>query len=76
MSEYTKWFREQGIKDVSEVGGKNALLGEMYPNLTKEEVRVPNGFAVTATAYKKILDYNATWKKLHTQRMTSILILY
>jgi len=67
MSQYIKWFDEIGIDDVSEVGGKNASLGEMYQNLTKEGVRVPNGFAVTASAYKYILDFNNAWKKLHKE---------
>ncbi len=64
---YIKWFKEIGIEDVAEVGGKNASLGEMYRNLTAEGVRVPNGFAVTASAYKAILDYNHAWEKLHAQ---------
>ncbi len=65
MSQFVKWFEEIGIEDVSEVGGKNASLGEMYQNLTKEGVRVPNGFAVTATAYKHLLDANNAWDRLH-----------
>ncbi len=67
MSQNIKWFSEIGIEDVAEVGGKNASLGEMYRNLTSEGVRVPNGFAVTASAYKYILDYNHLWEKLHAQ---------
>ncbi len=67
MSKYVKWFNEIGIEDVAEVGGKNASLGEMYQNLTSEGVRVPNGFAVTASAYKYILDYNDIWKVLHKE---------
>ncbi len=46
------WFNELGIKDVPYVGGKNASLGEMYRNLKKKGVPVPNGFAVTAEAYR------------------------
>ncbi len=64
---YIKWFKEIGINDVPEVGGKNASLGEMYQNLIQEGVRVPNGFAVTATAYKYLLDYNEVWDALHEQ---------
>ena len=66
-SPYVKWFKDLGIGDVAEVGGKNASLGEMYRNLTSEGVLVPNGFAVTASAYKYILDYNHAWEKLHEQ---------
>ena len=45
------WFNQIGMRDVAVVGGKNASLGEMYRNLTKRGVRVPNGFATTTTAY-------------------------
>lgn len=49
------WFDELSIEDVPLVGGKNASLGEMYANLTLKGVRVPNGFAVTAHAYRMLL---------------------
>ncbi len=62
---YTRWFNELNIDDVPLVGGKNASLGEMYQNLTAEGVRVPNGFAVTATAYQYVLDHNRAWSPLH-----------
>ncbi|WP_300363277.1 phosphoenolpyruvate synthase [Hydrogenimonas sp.] len=65
MGRYVKWFREIGIEDVAEVGGKNASLGEMYSNLTEEGVRVPNGFAVTADAYRYVLEAGGAWEKLH-----------
>ncbi|MBI4140914.1 phosphoenolpyruvate synthase, partial [Candidatus Woesearchaeota archaeon] len=50
------WFDELSIDDVPLVGGKNASLGEMYRELSKQGVSVPNGFAVTATAYRYLLD--------------------
>ncbi len=50
------WFNELGIEDVPLVGGKNASLGEMYRNLTKKGVNIPNGFAVTATAYNYLIE--------------------
>jgi len=50
------WFNELGIEDVPLVGGKNASLGEMYRNLTGKKVKVPNGFAVTATAYRYLIN--------------------
>ena len=50
------WFDQLGIDDVPLVGGKNASLGEMYRNLTSKGVRVPNGFAVTAYAYRYLLE--------------------
>lgn len=50
------WFDEITIKDVPLVGGKTASLGEMYRELAKKGVRVPNGFAITAYAYQYILE--------------------
>lgn len=52
VPEWIKWFSKLSIEDVPTVGGKNASLGEMYRELNKQEVRVPNGFAVTADAYR------------------------
>ena len=49
---FIKWFSEVGIEDVPVVGGKNAALGEMYRNLVPLGVNVPNGFALTADAYR------------------------
>src|SRR4030065_1278712 len=53
---YILWFDEVGINDLPIVGGKNASLGEMRRELTKEGVSVPNGFAVTVNAYHALLD--------------------
>ena len=50
------WFKDLAIKDVPLVGGKNASLGEMYRNLTKKGINVPDGFAVTAYAYRYLLE--------------------
>jgi pyruvate,water dikinase len=55
---YILWFWETGISDVPLVGGKNASLGEMYRNLRKKGVRIPDGFAVTAGAYRYFLRQN------------------
>ena len=55
---YVLWFRETGIKDVPVVGGKNASLGEMCRNLRKAGIKVPNGFSVTAEAYRYFLRQN------------------
>ncbi len=46
-----RWFKEISIKNVPQVGGKNASLGEMYQRLTRRGVKIPNGFATTAEAY-------------------------
>ena len=49
---WVRWFADIGIEDVPLVGGKNASLGEMYRALVAKGVRVPNGFAITAQAYR------------------------
>ncbi len=61
---FIKFFNELGIKDVPIVGGKNASLGEMYRNLASENVRVPNGFATTASAYDYFMDKTGTKEKI------------
>jgi len=48
-------FETLGMKDVPEVGGKNASLGEMVGALAPAGVRVPAGFATTAAAYRRFL---------------------
>ncbi len=50
------WFDQLSNEDVPYVGGKNASLGEMYTNLTPRGIRIPNGFAVTAYAYRYFLE--------------------
>ncbi|MDH5296528.1 MAG: phosphoenolpyruvate synthase, partial [Nitrospirota bacterium] len=49
------WFEEIGLGDITRVGGKNASLGEMYRELTPHGVKIPNGFAITAEAYRYVL---------------------
>jgi pyruvate,water dikinase len=61
---YVRFFNEVGIDDVPTVGGKNASLGEMYRALTPRGVRVPNGFAVTAAAYRYVLEKAAVMPRL------------
>lgn len=52
---FVRWFEEISIQDIPIVGGKNASLGEMYRELAAAGVRVPNGFALTADAYRAFL---------------------
>jgi pyruvate,water dikinase len=55
---YVKRFAELGLDAVPEVGGKNASLGEMVRELRDRGVKVPNGFATTAEAYRRFLAEN------------------
>ncbi len=50
-NKYILFFREINKTDIGLVGGKNASLGEMYSNLGKRGILVPDGFAITAKAY-------------------------
>ena len=60
-------FSKIGINNITEAGGKNAALGEMFNQLTSLGVQVPDGFAVTAEAYKHFLSYNQLDEKLELQ---------
>ena len=49
------------------MGEKNASLGEMISVLKKEKVRVPDGFATTAAAYRKFLQENQIEEEIRAQ---------
>jgi pyruvate,water dikinase len=58
-------FKDIRLDDVPLVGGKNASLGELYSVLSAQGVRVPNGFALTAQAYRDALTAADAWSPLH-----------
>ncbi|MEK7580220.1 MAG: phosphoenolpyruvate synthase [Patescibacteria group bacterium] len=62
--EFILWFKELSIKNVPDVGGKNASLGEMYRFLTPKGVKIPNGFATTSYAYWYFLEKTDIKKKI------------
>ena len=62
---YIRRFGDFGIADVPTVGGKTAGLGEMYRSLSGEGVRVPDGFAITADAYRHTLEAAGALGSLH-----------
>src|SRR5262245_34212518 len=43
------------MKDIQQIGGKNASLGEMIGQLGSMGIRVPGGFATTAFAFHEFL---------------------
>jgi pyruvate,water dikinase len=55
-----------GLEAISDVGGKNASLGEMIRELSAEGVRVPGGFATTAAAYRHFISNGNLQQQLHT----------
>lgn len=65
-SEDVRWFADIGLGDVAIVGGKTASLGELYNKLTPKGVRIPNGFALTAQAYRGALHRAGVWDRLTT----------
>ena len=62
---YVLWFSDIRVDDVPLVGGKNASLGELYSTLSQQGVRVPNGFALTADAYRDALTAAKASERLH-----------
>lgn len=55
---FVRWLHEVDNSNVKEVGGKNASLGEMLKHLSPLGINIPKGFATTAYAYYKFLEYN------------------
>jgi pyruvate, water dikinase len=45
-------LKQVNLQNIAQVGGKNASLGEMLQQLLSQGINVPDGFAVTAIAYR------------------------
>ena len=58
------WFDDLQLKDIPEVGGKNASLGEMRRNLQTKGVNIPDGYAITAAAYRHLIASAGIWDKI------------
>jgi pyruvate,water dikinase len=58
------WFENLGMEDIPRVGGKTASLGEMVRELAPKGVRIPDGFAVTADAYRDFLKLSGVADRL------------
>jgi pyruvate,water dikinase len=61
------WLEDISAGDTATVGGKNASLGEMVRSLADRGIRVPEGFATTADAYRAYLSHNQLEKPLSDQ---------
>jgi len=64
-------FSQLRMTDVESVGGKNASLGEMLSQLSAAGVRVPDGFATTAEAFKLFLEHGKLRERI-AQRLASL----
>jgi pyruvate,water dikinase len=76
---FIKWFADITIDDLPMVGGKNASLGEMVRELTAKGVKVPDGFAITADAFRHFIrvagideSIRATLADLDTRNMVNL----
>jgi pyruvate,water dikinase len=61
------WFSDLGLSDLEQVGGKNSSLGEMVGNLSNAGVRVPDGFATTADAYRRFISQSGLVKTINDE---------
>jgi pyruvate,water dikinase len=82
MGTLIKKFSDISIADVAEVGGKNSSLGEMFTQLTSRGIKLPDGFATTAFAFKNFLEVNKItdvlqklMSKLDTKQFTNLRII-
>ncbi|MCX8004431.1 MAG: phosphoenolpyruvate synthase, partial [Burkholderiaceae bacterium] len=66
-SRYVVPFSELRMTDVERVGGKNASLGEMLSQLAAHGVRVPDGFATTAEAFREFLAANRLTERINAR---------
>lgn len=60
-------FSEIKNKDLPFVGGKNASLGEMLKELSPLGIKIPDGFAVTAEAFRTFIRDNQLKERLETE---------
>lgn len=58
------FFNQLDKEDVGIVGGKNASLGEMYRYLSRQGIKIPNGFATTAHAYHLFMQASGLKEKI------------
>ena len=64
MAMRVAWLKDLRLKDLDQVGGKNASLGEMIGGLAAAGIRVPGGFATTAEAFREFLSASALDKRI------------
>jgi len=64
QADYIASFDALTLSDVPRVGGKTASLGELRQLLRGAQVSVPDGFAITAEAYRDALSQAQAWPRL------------
>jgi pyruvate,water dikinase len=58
---------EATLEAVAQVGGKNASLGEMVRTLGSQGIRIPEGFALTAEAFRLHLSHNGLADQIYRE---------
>jgi pyruvate,water dikinase len=79
MAMRVAWLKDLRLKDLEQVGGKNASLGEMIGGLAAAGIRVPGGFATTAAAFREFISANGLEQRiderlrgLHAEDVTAL----
>lgn len=62
---FIAFFDAIRLQDVPQFGGKNASLGEMINGLKAQGIRVPDGFAISADAYRYYVEHNNLLTAMH-----------
>ncbi len=60
-------FERVRMRDLPQVGGKNASLGEMIGELGAAGIRVPGGFATTADAFREFLQQDGLAQRIERE---------
>lgn len=63
---YIKKLIDISIYDLREVGVKNASLGELIREIDPEELAIPRGYAITATAHQSFMEQGGVKEKITT----------
>ncbi|WP_395626292.1 PEP/pyruvate-binding domain-containing protein [Daejeonella sp.] len=58
IKDYVLRLKNISIANLLEVGVKNAFLGEIFTHPILHDIRVPDGFAITSTAFHRFIEYN------------------
>ncbi|MEX0648056.1 MAG: phosphoenolpyruvate synthase [Balneolaceae bacterium] len=67
MSKLIYKFSDLDNSKTDLVGGKNASLGEMFQQLNSKGIRIPDGFATSADAYREFVKENSLREPIHEQ---------
>lgn len=58
IRDYVLRLQNLSIADSQDVGAKNAFLGEIFTHQKLHKIKVPEGFAITSSAFQRFIEYN------------------